>query len=315
MNRKYDVMCVGLAVVNFPIGPVDETLFRRDLTQVDKIELLSGGDAVNQAIILSRMKLKTTLMTAIGADGFGEILLKSLNADGKGIDLSKISIYKEDSTGVCAMLIAPDGQRNFCIHRGALLKFGIDDIDCSLLSETKVVSIGGFMSLPAFDGDGSRRFLKRAKEQGAITVVDTKKDLWGIGFEGIRETLPYIDYFFPSIDEAKEITGKEAVEEIADIFLQAGVKNVGIKLGSEGSYFKNAAGEFYTDPYPCDVIDTTGSGDNFMAGFITGILQGWNLQKCCKFAGAIGAINATMVGPTKAVQSFEQVIEFQKEKE
>lgn len=302
-----DVVCVGLSVVNFPVFPVDESIFSRDISPVSPITLLPGGDAANQAIIMSRMGLKTALLSRRGNDDFGSIMLELLRKHGTNIDLSGVVIDDKKATSVCAMMIKPDGQRHFCAHKGAIYDFSIDDIDLSVLSRAKVASIGGMYGLPSFDGKGSAAFFKAARAQGVITVADTKADLMGIGLDGIRETLANTDYFFPSYDEAAAISGETAPEKIAKILLDAGAKNVGIKLGSKGCYMRNDQTEFYLPVIPSEAVDTTGAGDNFMSGFITGLLQGWDLRQCCWFGTATAALCVSQVGPTSAVESFEQV--------
>lgn len=310
--KEYDVICAGLSMVNFPIYPVDEGIFQRDVTQVEPIVLLPGGDAANQAIVISRLGNRTALLTKRGDDHFGKIMLDLLNDFGKDIDISHIAVDEKNSTCGCAMIIRPNGQRSFCTHRGSLLHFGFKDIDVSLLEKTRIVSIGGLMSLPGFDGEGTAEFFRLAKKAGAVTVADTKKDLWGIGLEGIRKTLSYTDYFFPSLEEAAAVSGKERPEEMADVFLSTGAKHVGIKLGKDGCYFKDNREEFYLPTYPGDVVDTTGAGDNFMSGFITGLLHNWEIKDCCRFASAAGTICVSKVGPNTAVESFDQVMSFMK---
>ena len=263
--RKYDVICMGLALVNFPIGPVDETIFQQDVTQVGEMELLPGGDAANQAIVLSRLGNKVALITRKGNDYWGNTLQELLEEYGEEIEQAHIHIEENNVTGMCAMMLKSDGQRHFCIHRGSLLNVCREDVPDELLRETKIISIGGLMSLPKFDGKGSEELLQLAQREGVITVADTKKDLWGIGLDGIKNTLAYIDYFFPSKEEAEAVSGKNTPEEMAKVFLNAGVKHVGIKLGSQGCYYKDAIQEFYIQPIKTKVVDTTGAGDNFMS--------------------------------------------------
>lgn len=302
-----DVVCVGLSVVNFPVFPVDEAIFARDITPVSPITLLPGGDAANQAIVLSRLGLKTALITRRGRDGFGDVMLELLRKHGADIDLTGVAVDAAKATSVCAMMIKPDGHRHFCAHKGALYDFSLDDIDLTVLSRARVASIGGMFGLPSFDGAGSAAFFRAAKERGVITVADTKTDMMGLGLAGIQETLASTDYFFPSYDEAASISGHSEPEEMARRFLDAGAKNVGIKLGSKGCYMRNAHTQFYMPVIPSKVVDTTGAGDNFMSGFIAGLLQGWELRRCCLFGTAAAALCVSQVGPTSAVRSFEQV--------
>ena len=314
-EKKIDVLCAGLALVNFPIHPIDESVFQKDINMVSPIQLLPGGDAANQAIVISRLGGRAALVSVVGRDGFGTMLLKMLEEKGRALDVSHVAVEDNNTTGVAAMLVRPDGQRNFCINRGSLMEFGLKHIDMELLEESKIVSIGGLMSLPGFDGKGTEEFFRMAKQAGAITVADTKKDLWGIGLGGIQRTLAYTDYFFPSLEEAQAISGAAAVEKMAETFLDCGVSHVGIKLGSDGCYYRDKNKEFYLPAYPCKAVDTTGAGDNFMSGFITGLLMDQDVETCCKFASAAGAICASAIGPNSAVTSMEQVLEFISEHE
>jgi sugar/nucleoside kinase (ribokinase family) len=308
--KNIDVVCAGLCVVNFPIFPVDESIFTRDVNPVSPITLLPGGDAANQAVVLSKMGFQTAILSRRGDDDFGKILLQLLNIYGGNVDLEGIVVDSEKATSVSAMMIRPNGQRCFCAHKGAIYNFCFDDIDLSILSRAKVASIGGVYALPSFDGPGAAAFFRAAREKGLITVADTKADMYKIGLEGIREMLEQTDYFFPSYDEAAAISGETSPEKISEIFLDAGVRHVGIKLGARGIYARDKKTEFYLPALPAEVVDTTGAGDNFMSGLIAGLIRGWNFRTCCLFGSAAAALCVTTVGPMTAVESFDQVKQF-----
>lgn len=310
--KDLDVVCVGLALVNFPVRPVDPGLFARDVTQVEPIDLLPGGDAANQAINLSRLGLSVALASKRGDDQFGRILAELMETRGRSIDLSGLVADAAGSTGVCAMLVRPDAKRHFCSSRGSLLTFGPGDLDLSLVDRARAVSVGGFMSLPALDGEGTAALFRRAKASGAITVADTKQDLWGIGLRGISDTLTQTDYFFPSREEAAAVSGRDRPEEMARVFLDAGAARVGIKLGAEGVYYKDAEQEFFMPAVDAPVVDTTGAGDTFMSAFIAGVLRGWDAREACGFASAAAALCVQTVGPNSAIENFEQVMTYWK---
>lgn len=314
MHKKYDALCVGMALVNFPVFPVGPDLFEKDVYPVQKIQTLPGGDAANQAIVLSKLGNRVALISKYGEDTFGQSLLSMLREMGEGIDTTGMRSTNQEATCVCAIMVEPDGQRHFCTHRGALNTFDKADIDLGLVRDARLVSIGGLMTLPAFDGEGSETLLRHAKEAGAITVADTKKDLWGIGLAGIRGTLRYTDYFFPSILEAQEVSGKDNVEEMARVFLDAGAGKVGIKLGGDGCYFTDGVTGKFLPAVPARVVDTTGAGDNFMAGFITGILSGRSEEESCILGMKCGALCIGEMGPCTAVKSLEQVLQYEGEK-
>lgn len=108
------------------------------------------------------------------------------------------------------------------------------------------------------------------------------------------------------------MTGKKEPDEIADWFLQQGVKNVVLKLGAQGCFFKNTEERFFTDPFVVSPVDTTGCGDNFAAAFIHGILKGMTHKECTEFACGAGALNSQGIGAHMVIRSEQQVLDFMK---
>ncbi len=119
-----------------------------------------------------------------------------------------------------------------------------------------------------------------------------------------------IDFLTPNEDEARYFSGKEAPEEMADVFLSYGVRNVIIKLGGKGCFFKNREGSIVLPACEIQAVDATGAGDNFVAGFASEVLRGAPYAAAMRFANACGAICTTAVGAGTALQSREQVLRF-----
>ena len=152
---------------------------------------------------------------------------------------------------------------------------------------------------------------EQAKENGQIIVADTKlPNFRFLKLEDIKDSLPLIDYITPNEDEARYFSGKEDPEEMADVFLGFGIKNVIIKLGGKGCFFKNEKESFLLPPCNIIAVDATGAGDNFVAGFTSEILRGASNKDALRFANACGAICTTAVGAATALKSREQVVEF-----
>ena len=140
-------------------------------------------------------------------------------------------------------------------------------------------------------------------------------DMHKIGARSFDKLYPAIDYLMPSYDEAVFVTGEMEPDKIADVFLKAGVGNVVLKLGDQGCFFKNAEERFYTDPYSVKPVDTTGCGDNFVAGFVHELLKGMPHKVCTEFACGIGGLNSLGLGAHRTVQSEMHVEEFMKKTE
>ncbi len=295
-NRRFEALCVGLALGNVVVRPVPERFERGDTVQVEEIAMICGGDAYNQASVLSALGHRTALLSKVAKDTSGKLVLDTMTA--RGVDTSLVTFDREAGTSVCVVMVRPDGSRNFCTYKGCLRTFGMGDIDFQAVTEVRLVSIGGLFALPAFDREASIRLFREARRAGTITVADTKHDAFGIGLKGIQNLLEYTDYFFPSYEEAASLSGLERPEEMAAFFADKGAAHVGIKLGGDGCYVRTEGFAGKIPAFSCPVLDTTGAGDNFMAGLIHGILEGWDIRDSVRYANAAGALAVTRLGAT-----------------
>lgn len=310
MGKKFDVLCIGLATVDLLVKPVGKNIFDVDTTKIDKIEVMSGGDAVNQAIILSRLGAKVGMLGKVGGDAFGQLLVEQLKKN--GVDTQYVRQDHYAVTNISIVLISKNGERNFIYCNGSNDAFSLNDIDLSLVKQTKMVCIGSIFGLPFLDRGGTAELFKYAKENKVVTAADVTHDANKLGFDCIAEILRNTDVFLPSYVEAFYLTGESVPEKAADVFLRHGVKTVVIKLSEKGCLIKTNTECYRISPYQSEVIDTTGAGDNFTAAFLYGFLDGWDLERCGKFANATGALCIQKLGATTAVSGINQVLSFMK---
>jgi len=140
--------------------------------------------------------------------------------------------------------------------------------------------------------------LSFARENGALTFGDITYRQ-GYDLEKIKDILPLLDFIIPNFEEAKGLTGENDLEKVAAAFLSYGVKNVIIKTGKDGCYIRNVKEIITVPAFKIEnVIDTTGAGDSFVAGFISGILEGYDLKAAARFANAAAAVNVQGIGAT-----------------
>jgi sugar/nucleoside kinase (ribokinase family) len=114
----------------------------------------------------------------------------------------------------------------------------------------------------------------------------------------------------PSLSEAQAITGRTEPRDVARALQDAGVKTVALKLGEKGCYVLTPDGELSVPAFRIDAVDGTGSGDAFDAGFLCGILKGWDLEKTARFANAVGAMCVKALGATAGARSIEETEAF-----
>ncbi len=106
------------------------------------------------------------------------------------------------------------------------------------------------------------------------------------------------------------IASRHAPPEVAQFLLDHGVGVVALKMGEEGCYLRSSDEEFQIPAYDVTAIDATGAGDAFVAGFLTGVVKGWDLKRTGHLANAVGALCVTAIGATTGVRSFEETLRF-----
>ncbi len=302
------VLCVGEMLTDIIVRTVDSVDFLNDTKQVEEIEVRSGGDANNNAIDLAVLGNDVTYLGRISTDPLGDYLVS--NAERYGIDMRFIA--RSDTTQTKSLiLINAKGDRTFLQTPGTSAEFCLEDCRAEALEGQDILQIGGAFHLPSFDGDGAAKLLCMAKERGILTSMDITTDRSG-RWKGILDPCyPYLDYFLPSIEQASKVSGKERPEEIAAYFLDRGVKNVAVKLGKDGSYFRNHETAFFAGCYDnLKVAETTGAGDAFCAGFLTGVGEGMDPEGCMTLGTACSAFVIQEVGATAGIRDLETVKQF-----
>lgn len=309
MDKKLDVVCIGAAIVDIPLYPVSKNIFNSESYPLEKISMTIGGDAINESTIISRLGHKVALMSRVGKDAVGDYIIKFCKEN--NIDYSSINIDPDVDTSINIGLVTDDGERTFVTNRnGSLWKTTIDDVDFQRFKEARLLSLASIFNNPLLDGPALVKIFQEAKKNNMVICADMIKRRFGEGFDDIREALGYVDYFFPNYDEACLITGKRDLDEIADVFLSCGVKNIIIKTGKEGCFVKNLKETLYVPGYKYSkLVDTIGAGDNFAAGFITAILDGKSLKECAEFANVTASISVEYLGATTGVKNKEQVLD------
>jgi sugar/nucleoside kinase (ribokinase family) len=306
-----DVVCVGILVADAIAKPVDRIPEKGRLELVDTLSLYTGGCAANAAIDLARIGRKAAVIGKIGNDGFGSFLCRSLEQ--AGLDTGGIVKSDDDATSASLVIVSSDGERSFIHSVGANGTFSEKDISYNIVDQSAIVMVAGCMLMPTFDGPDCALFLKKSKERGKITALDTAWDSKGRWMKILSPCMPFIDYFLPSYEEAVELSGLKDPEEIADCFLNMGPHTVVIKLGKDGCFAKSRlTGEKHRIPTYTKVhaVDTTGAGDAFCAGFLAALSAGRSLLDCVRFANAVGTHCVMAPGASTGIRSEAEILSF-----
>ena len=312
MTKKYDVICVGMALVDSIIKGFDPEPVSASGYRAESASLNVGGEAVNEAMAASKLGLTTGIFCSLGKDAAGDMVAAALESC--GVDTGLILRSAEHATPVTTMFVSSDGTRKSITNGAHRYNFHPEQ-DTNRFTDAKALILGSLFRAPFDDPEIVHDVLLAAKENGQFVFADTKlPNFIFLKLEDLHSSAPMIDYITPNEDEAHYYTGETDPEKMADVFLQWGAKNVVIKLGGEGCYFKNAAESFLLPAYPIHAVDATGAGDNFLAGFASEILRGSTHEAALHFANACGSICSTAVGAGTALKSREQVLTFMAEK-
>ncbi len=303
---QFDLSAVGFVVLDTLCAHADAMPPRGGATFVDQTTMTVAGTAGATALDCALLGLKTQVVTELGHDPMGDWLVSAMTA--AGIDTGLVYRNAAVQSPMSMLPIAPDGARSAFFAPGTSNTFTLDDAGIEAACNARIVHLGGTGLLAAFDGERSLSMLKRAKELGRTTVFDLilANDATTALVEPL---LPYIDYFVPSIEESRAMAGGGSPADVAGWFKARGVKNAVITLEGDGVWVDPEAGAAFQLPaHAVDVVDTTGCGDSFTAGIITGISRGWDLRESAAFANAVAAHVAQGLGSQGILTDFEATL-------
>ena len=309
------VYCSGNLVADVQAKTLTQFPGVDEVVIIDEIELVLGGNASNAAVCLARMGVQTAVIGRIGDDFFGQFVRTAL-ADA-GVDTTLMIAAKGAKTAATVAAIDPEGRRR-CAHvPGATGQFTAQDFAWTALEHNRTtvptsspvfLHFGSFFLLPGFNGLTTAQVLAQARHSGMKTSLDVCWDPHGRWAQEIEPCLEFCDITFPNLTEAQHITNLRDPIEMAQWFLDRGVGTAVIKLGDAGCLVKTATECVRVPAYPVKVVDATGAGDAFAAGFLAARIWGWNLERTARFACALAAISVTGFGVATALQSKEQVL-------
>ena len=303
---RHDVSVVGLYILDVLGRPVERIPERGNVDFIDEIRLTVAGTAGGTVIDAAKLGLDCLAVGAVGDDEKADFVLMTM--DKHGIDTSLMQRLAGVRTSATILTIRPNGERPALHQRGASDHFTIAPEDHAHIFDARFVHLGGTGLLAKLDGEPSRAFLEAAKAAGCTTTFDliaTNDET----IEIVEPLLPFIDYFMPSVEEARDLSGQSDAKDCARFFLDRGVPHVVLTMGGEGSLIATADGFTTIPPLPLDVVDTTGCGDAYDAGFIAALNQDWDLETCGRFATAAASLVATGLGSDAGIESFQQTEE------
>jgi len=280
-------LCVGVHVLDVLVRPV-EAIPQGDGALVEEIRLTAAGSAGGTALVLAKLGAEVRSAGAVGTDAAGDLLVALLERD--GVDTSGLLRREDAPTSASVLAISPAGDRPAWHVIGANGAFGADDVDLDAVAAATHVHLGG----PEFmGGEAAARILAHAREQGAVTSVDVLAPGEPGLLDWIAPALEHADYLVPNREQVLGFTGAADVAAGSRALLDRGARCVIATLGADGVLID---GEEAVPALAVDVVDTTGCGDAFTAGFLRGLSLGRDRRAAAELGCAAAALVAQGLG-------------------
>ena len=303
----HDVSVIGLYILDILGRPVTRIPDRGNVDFIEEIRLTVAGTAGGTVVDTAKLGLRSLAVGAVGDDEKADWVLMTLQKH--GIDISAMQRLPGVPTSATILNVRPNGDRPALHVRGASDHFDVPPALYDLVFDAPIIHLGGTGLLRRLDGPASVTLLREAKARGCVVTFD----LIAASAETatvVKPLLPYIDYFMPSIEEARDMSGQETPEECARFYLDLGATACVFTLGAEGAYYAHRDGTRLTSPaYDIEVVDTTGCGDAFDAGFIAALHNRMDTETALRFAQASAGLVATGLGSDAGIVSFDGTLE------
>jgi len=270
ISTKFNVISIGAALIDI-IANVERFPLNDDEVFVPDLKIMCGGAAANTAVACAKLGLKTAFLGKIGDnDEFGKIIIRGFK--NIGVDISLLKYSKEFGTGSCFVVLNKAGDRRLYAYSGAANVLEAKDIMEEEIKQSKIIYLSSLKNINPFI-----KAAKLAQKNDIPVVLNPGMLIIEQGLEKIKPLLNFIDVFIFSFKEFtsllsiedSDLTLEELKEKLKDLF-SLGIRVIVVTMGSRGSslFVSDNDENILVPSSKVEVIDTTGAGDAFSAGFL-----------------------------------------------
>jgi len=318
-DHAYNVLTIGNAIVDIIARCEDDFLVENDiikgamnLIDMDRAETLyqamgpaietSGGSAGNTAAGLSSLGGKAAYIGKVSDDHLGKVFRHDIKAI--GVTYNTPALEQGETTARSMIFVTPDGERSMNTYLGACVKLSADDIDPGMVQDAAITYFEGYLWDPENAKDAIREAARIAHASGrkvAMTLSDSfcvdryRDEFLELITSGTVDIVFANDAELKSLYQTSDLqSGISALKEVCPL--------AAITMGEKGSVVVTREGTQEVDAHPIDtLVDTTGAGDLYAAGFLFGLTHGENLANCARLGGLAAAEVIQHIGPRPQV--------------
>jgi sugar/nucleoside kinase (ribokinase family) len=314
-GTPHRVAVIGPHILDVLGRPVESIPPGQGSARLTEIRATAAGTAAGTGVDLAKLGNTVHSIGAVGTDLLADILIAALAAH--GVDTSGLVRTAAAQTSATILPIRPNGERPALHVPGVTRLLRLTDIDLAALAVFDAVLLGGPDALAGLSGPDLASVVAAAKGGGALVAIDVLHPGNERDFARLGPALGGADWFWPNADQLLALTGRTDVELALGDVLALGTGGVAVTLGADGCLVtthagatSNATGLTHIPAITVKVVDTTGCGDGFDAGMLTGLLLGCEPADAAWLGVACGALVATGLGSDAGVRSLDQVLDF-----
>lgn len=302
-----DLLVIGVCSTDFIGRCVGDFPIANSLAILSSLTIATGGNALNTAIVASKIGLGVSLIGCIGVDYQGDFLESQMNL--YNIDTRGIQRCCVHTTGSCTIMHNSKNERVFFTNKGANVELNLFKIPQFIIERANIVVVSGLFLLTCAEKQMSS-FLQNLKKQEKTIIVDTSPNVKNLPRDYIDmiccSIAPYVDYFIPSEIESQIISNTYVDSEVTSVLHSKGFNNVIVKRAEKGSSISlNNGGEEYTVQainVP-NIIDSTGAGDAFIAGFAYALEKQYSVRDAVLCGNVLGSQCVQAMGATHGIDN------------
>ncbi len=303
--RPYDVLIVGELNVDIVLTGDVVPEFGQTEKLVDSLTVCAGSSSAIFAAAAAKLGLRVLFTGRVGDDLFGRFLIQSLET--VGVETDRIMLDPDVQTGACVVLSRAGGaDRAMLTYLGSIAKVDERDVSPDLFYLARHLHVASPFLLK-----GLRAYMpemmREAHATGMTVSLDTNWDpeqRWDTA--GLFDEL---DLFLPNENELLAITRLQDAEQALNA-MAARVSLLAVKRGERGATVCRGAERIDVPAVAVDVVDSTGAGDSFDAGFLAGWLNGLSLRGCGLLGSACGTLTTRYPGGFRGQPTWDEAAAF-----
>jgi sugar/nucleoside kinase (ribokinase family) len=308
--RSPKVVCLGVHLLDVLVKHPGAPNLGPGWQLLDDLRITAAGTAAGPAVDLAKLGAEPISMGVIGDDYEGGLMVDLMA--GFGCDMSRLVRDPGAPTHVSLLFIGADGERDpIMIRPTGARSLTLADVDMDAIAAADVLHVGGADQLGDFADGPLLEVIRHARANDVVVTVDVLAMCDTAMRDRLAPALAESHFFFPNEGQVAEMTGvedpAEGVTKLRDL---VGVETVIGTLGAEGSIILGPAGESHVPAFEIDLVDTTGCGDAYVAGFIVATANGWDPEAAGYLGAAASAQVATGLGSDSGIVDLQSTLEF-----